>query len=152
MIESLILRFELETRNCNIGLQIDKLDEGFIRFQQTNNNHAANYKTTILEPRWLELVVDSDKAEIINIGSNTYYKGFSSDVHDSVYLLELLDYKIFLSWKSHFLWLTTDEKISELDLATHLFQWRNLCRDGGDSHYTRRHETMMECLHYLKLV
>ena len=154
MIESLILRYVLGKESSgyehNLAIEVKKLSGNQLRFSKVSNYHATDYSFTVEEPRWLELVVAAGEAELQKIGTGTYYYESKSDSYDSVYLLELLDYRIFVSEKSSFLWLTTQEEIDSLNVPEFLYRWRNVQDTNG--HYKCRHEMAMECLLYLSLV
>ena len=156
MIDHLALKFPVEGEflhsSFEINLRINRLSGGGIQFLQANNLQAKFYKHEFVEPRWLELIVAAENAELTRIETGVYYSPFSGDkIHDTLYHLQLLDYQIFAAWRSHFLWVVKPadiERLTPARIPVLLFNWRNV-EATGDNHYKNRHELMMECLAYL---
>lgn len=154
MIDHLELEYKLKSEvSCftpKISLLIGKEPENRLLFHRPGNNyHATDYRFEVGESNWLGLVADADRAVLEKVGSNTYY--FRSNSHDSVYLLRLLDYLIFMSYDHGFLWVTTEKEIEEINIPDFLFKWRNI-DNPNSSYYRERHPLVMECLLYLGLV
>lgn len=141
-----------------ISILLSKKEDG-IEIKQDCNIHAYDYKYTIKEEGWLDLIASAKEAElekIENVGEfyRRYRRMHDSEDFDSVYFVQIKGYKIFISYRSSFLWVVTAKELEVLRhsrraLVNHIFNNRNI---GDSEHYRERHQFMMECLKYLGLL
>jgi hypothetical protein len=156
-LDSVIFEWALSDNNPNLSVRL-KFEQrsDHIEVKQSGNDHAYDYRFRIDNP-WLDLIAAGKSAELTNLETGNYYRGHRCDPHDTIYFTQILEHKIFLAWKTNFLWLTNADGLRELDtnrrkLMDLVFRYSNGGRGDTESHYNYRHAMIMECLNYVGLL
>jgi hypothetical protein len=157
MLDSVTFEWALSDNNPNLSVRL-KFEQrsDYIEVKQADNYHAHDYKFKVDNP-WLDLIAAGKSAELTPLEIGNYYHGFSSDPHDTLYFVQILQHKIFLAWKTNFLWLTNADELRELDanrrkLMNLVFRYSNGGSGDTGSHYNYRHAMIMECLNHVGLL